>query len=659
LRRFESKHITLLNSLEFIPCSSAEWTSPGRAFFAPKDGVGRYQGLFVYVKFSSAASAFLRAVGVREEPHPSDLAHEICTPGAAESFVATSGWPSYLQLLRTLALQWNLVDERARRRLAVSSCLVGEQPRAESELEKRSFQLATASDLVLVDNTSLQQLFHPLSSPQEELLETMYESLGTKWLSVQVSEQCLPQFSGTGNSPAAASLCERIQERMPLVLYRRTLKELVPDARQVASALNVVEVKAIKRVLRFRSESRALTTTACFVSKVGSEVQAGWTKMFVSRAKDQKQTSDGDRRDSTLLITATFDYIDIGTAVSSRILRRSSMSDALLCATIFESSMESLRAKGFPVNRLIAPKALPQLSPGQSQPPAADRDVLARSLSSEPNTSQQLRKSKTQAPSAESRSRSKPQSAKSKSWWSLLNQKKHPSETEMPKGKARSNASRVEQRHVRREERPQTSRGWAPREQAEVRNWVDNCRPNSLNRIQSAARTTPYVLDDCNPPQNLIAFNETFAGLRCFVEPGQIERLRSASGQAAANPLGSIITDLAGNVFALSEDVLHLYWHEPITTIAFNANGALHFNIAVHAVATGTDQGYGVPTSGNQERRKSAIIYWLGVIIHEIAHNARMPQRSARPHPSLYSMAESNQSRKARSYASCFEWFRD
>jgi hypothetical protein len=413
---------------------------------------------------------------------------------------------------------------------------------------------------------------------------------------------------------------------MPLVLYRRTPKELVPDSRQVAATLNVVEVKAIKRVLRFRSESRVLKTTACFVSKVGSGVPAGWTKMFSSKTIDQKQsqTSHRDRKDSTLFITATFEYFDIGTAVSSRILRRSSMSDALLCATIFESSMESLRAKGFPVNRLIAPKALPQLSPEQIQAPGPDWEV-ARSTRNERNASQQQSRRSTQDSSAESRASSNPQSEKRKSWWSLLNQKKHQKETAVPKGRAHSNASRVEQRHIRQQDRRQTATGWSPREQAEVRNWVDNCRRNSLNRIQSAAGTTPYVLDDCSPPQNLIAFNETFPGLRCFVEPGQIERLRSASGQAAARSLGSIIKDLAGNVFDLKKDVLHLYWHEPITSIVFNSNGALHFNTAVHAVATGTDRGYGGSASGNQERRKSALVYWLGVIIHEIAHNARAP----------------------------------
>jgi hypothetical protein len=114
--------------------------------------------------------------------------------------------------------------------------------------ERFKFELARATDIYLIDDGVLGQLFSPLGAPLESLLEDMYCDLGSLWLSKQVTETTNPkgQPRRTSKSEELQSL---IQERALLLLYdgqqMRGSKDISRGAEQILKTISVQEVPQI------------------------------------------------------------------------------------------------------------------------------------------------------------------------------------------------------------------------------------------------------------------------------------------------------------------------------------------------------------------------------------------------------------------------------
>ena len=113
-------------------------------------------------------------------------------------------------------------------------------------------------------------------------------------------------------------------------------------AAKILSNLEVAVVDTIKVKYTFDRSSKSVPTTSC--AKLSS-----------------KQTT-------TIFITPDFDWFDVATALGGLILQRNQLEDAFFISSIMEASLQTLRHRGFPVDRV--------LKPGKSDLPAPIYFVL-------------------------------------------------------------------------------------------------------------------------------------------------------------------------------------------------------------------------------------------------------------------------------------------
>jgi len=73
---------------------------------------------------------------------------------------------------------------------------------------------------------------------------------------------------------------------------------------------------------------------------------------------------------NSLYVTSDFDWFDVAYAIGELILKRCQLEDAFFISSLLEAPLEQLRARGFPVDRIIKPEPPPEPEP-ESQPPAA------------------------------------------------------------------------------------------------------------------------------------------------------------------------------------------------------------------------------------------------------------------------------------------------
>jgi hypothetical protein len=178
---FSHAHWNALRSMSFIPVhmqhtGETTWLAPGSVFFGAKSQPGE-EGTsttapndpFLYVDFGPAGNAFLRSCGVQDQPTPAQLAHSLVK--APDVFVRAYGMEKYLDTLRVLASNFPHLSQQRTLLAAMktSKFLVGVQMAANGADEAAKvpnapqYHLAQASDIYLIDDSVLGQLFTPLS----------------------------------------------------------------------------------------------------------------------------------------------------------------------------------------------------------------------------------------------------------------------------------------------------------------------------------------------------------------------------------------------------------------------------------------------------------------------------------------------------------------
>ncbi|KAJ3412284.1 hypothetical protein HDV05_000995 [Chytridiales sp. JEL 0842] len=346
----------VLRSTRFIPIQKGDskqvviYAEPPKVYFGNGNN-SVYQKQFTYVDFGEPSNAFLRACGVKDEPNPQELAQQVVRD--PQSFLDQLGFQKYLQMLRTIAAnyymlrQTSLLSEMKR-----SAFLIGIRSENTSEgfddrgkkgelVEKADdkeqvlYQLATAGDIYLIDDTVLGQLFTPLGAPMEALLEDMYQDLGSQWLSKQVTEVTTPKGQPK-STRRTMDLQNLIHERALLLLYDgqqvRGGKDIMLGAEDTLKTLEVVEVPEIVIERKFHSVTKLQRTTSCMM--VDKRLRKHY--LFIS-----SQESSG------------IDYFDVAQSLGKVIFKKCRLNDSLLLSTLLSTSIINLRRKGFPVDRIL------------------------------------------------------------------------------------------------------------------------------------------------------------------------------------------------------------------------------------------------------------------------------------------------------------------
>ncbi|TPX56519.1 hypothetical protein PhCBS80983_g04477 [Powellomyces hirtus] len=338
ISEFSRQDWALVASKKIVPISGPPptWVEPRSVYFGSQD-TSLYKSHFTYVDFGVPANTFLRACGTRDEPTPLELTRSLVATPA--SYLDSLGHEKYLDLIRSVATNFATLktDLPLLKDMKTVPWLigVGSHTPASSDPGKESTQfvkLARASDIYLIDDITVNQLFQPLGAPPDELLESLYHALGSQWLTsaVQTEERPRGNQSTTRESQALQKL---IHERALLLLYDgqaiRTGKDVVlPNAEKILQELNVVQVPEIQVVRTFLKRSKTELTTACL--KYDTRAKTYW-----------------------LFVVKEFDTFDIARAIGQVILRNCRLKDSLLLSTLLSTSVQNLQRKGFPVDRIL------------------------------------------------------------------------------------------------------------------------------------------------------------------------------------------------------------------------------------------------------------------------------------------------------------------
>ncbi|KAJ3023841.1 hypothetical protein HKX48_000529 [Thoreauomyces humboldtii] len=362
---FSGAHWALLGTKKFVPTEGqpTTWMDPRSVYFGTATE-SLYGMHFTYVDFGVSANPFLRACGTREEPTPAELTRSmVATP---ETYLESLGHEKYLDMLRTVATNFAQLkgDSTLLRDMQAKAWLIGVGASNQSGDETREgvhyVKLARADEIFLIDDITVNQLFAPLGAPPDELLEQFYEQLGSKWLATMVRTEELPRGNQIVTAESKA-LQKLIRERALLLLYDgqaiRSGKDVVrSNAETLLEKLNVVQVSEIQVVRKFQQRTSTQLTTACI--RFDSRTRSNW-----------------------LFVVKDFDTFDIARAIGQVVLRNCRLKDSLLLSTLLSTSLENLRRKGFPVDRILRLSdnkiRNAQVHAEKQLPPPGSNDTLA------------------------------------------------------------------------------------------------------------------------------------------------------------------------------------------------------------------------------------------------------------------------------------------
>ena len=168
------------------------------------------------------------------------------------------------------------------------------------------------------------------------------------------------------------SLANRLRERRPLLLSpTNSSRPLASNAAKMLDAenLEIIQVDVILGKYTFHQNSKHLKVTCC-----------------------TKQPTTSSQKTS-LYVTTNPDWFDIASAIGALILQRCQLEDSLLLSQLLESPLETLRYRGFPVDRILRPISKPPPEPSPQPVKAAKSIAKDQSLSPTPSQPVEAKKS--------------------------------------------------------------------------------------------------------------------------------------------------------------------------------------------------------------------------------------------------------------------------
>ncbi|OMH85589.1 hypothetical protein AX774_g877 [Zancudomyces culisetae] len=372
--------------------------------------------LFQTIDFGQKANLFLRSCGVKDEPNPADLANKMMgdenTQGdisGPRGFLDEIGgsYDEYFRMIKYLAGYSMELKEnyphlwRQMRSVPWLICTQYKHQNQQKDLgkEKESieddqsstnnrleYELGSVSDTVLVDDTFLAQQLNPKCCPRDPVLEQFYEKLGCSWLrkTVQITNIPTGDPEITEDSEKLETL---IKTRAALLLYEfskdRVTKRGVDWLRNCLSVRQVDRIQCQYLYKISKTRYTSYTTACCSTLSVSSMPSS--SSYSSSNRQDNRNRYTNSNNNSSIFgsiysayiqavkddvciliapISANsapvdtnsdgfWDPFDIGLAIGTLTLKTCKLNDALLISTLLTSSLENLRRKGFPVDRLL------------------------------------------------------------------------------------------------------------------------------------------------------------------------------------------------------------------------------------------------------------------------------------------------------------------
>ncbi|KAG9250900.1 neutral zinc metallopeptidase [Emericellopsis atlantica] len=627
--------------------------TPSRAYLGTSS---TYGDIFDFVDFGKDVNAFLYTCGAKTEPTKVEVAHMACSEPARLLGVLQSP-EKYLELLKSLAEADATLrrDTFLWRKMKFAPFLLAYKELAspnkdnlidldEEEAPVRQYQLACATEIVVVDDIISYRLFKEnlVCAPEEDALEKFYLSLGAQQLSSLVQEE-VRIGSLSSKKTMGDALKKHVLERSKIFLYeyanyrRDAIKH---DTKWLEKNLRVdiVSSVALRRTLKGQRQTHVEKRSAA-----SARDERGWVLYVAGESKP--------------------DMYQIGQALCQMLLDRPNQQAYLFFEPFLTLDLYGLRARGYNVDRILRAKAAEARVAEEERRKALESEqkmIKER----EKNWAAQAGSSATAAAAGRDRPPSSPSSPRNKmpGAWDSNDDSKHELAEYAKRGKSFfSNLTR--KLGFESQNSPETQKGLDPFVNPEnpgegsgqssgtkagtsmvkdgERGRNDDGRVTNPAMIQrnlinavnasrahgsSSVFTQPTVNEvkeqatycDSTAAANITFVAEASNGIRIFLDQNMStphsQFLRVNIG--AINTFASILRDV-GEVYSLARGVLHIYYDESGRTIAFNTNGSLFCNfryfLQLHAASIESDR--------SRQAQAEAATWWWVVLAHELAHN--------------------------------------
>ncbi|KAG0163756.1 hypothetical protein DFQ28_010199 [Apophysomyces sp. BC1034] len=647
------------------------FVQPSQCYFEA-DESSFFKELFPYVNFGPLANSFLRSCGVKDEPTTVELTSMI-VKNPSRFWNLSGGGERYLTVLRRIASQFHQLKSH-RSLLAdmkTAPFLVGLKKGNVTEMPTTSendndeetptkedyvqYRLAKASDIFIVDDTVAQQIFSPLSAPMDTALEDFYANLGSDRLSKQV-KVTFTYDEALGATTRTKSISETIFERIPIIVYQmmndnlQRQKSLIHDEKYAKKHLKVIQVKQLKIIREFKhtKERHVQPSTAC-ADKTSFTI-------YVSSAKD-------------------IDYYDIANALCVLLFTRVGFNDAIVVERYLTASLNNLRRKGVPVDRILhirknidASLVSAPVDPLPTPPPAISSDqmdqytkrvrevfgdcqegyirqliaqerenhvenVINKLLQEDYPRAHQVtestKESAVQATKSASEARESQRGTRILdrlwSWGGVKQPAQTPNTTSLSQQTMATTETASQSQPTQKSKLPNSEKTITPNYTSNIKQnlkrAIHSCKAYSGQDVFSPPRINKVVESnnycDATPGHNLMYAGQIM-GMEFYVHRGiQPEDVFTQYGQAIKR-FTSVAATLA-EVFSLKPASMHIFYDQSGSTIAFNLNGSLFLNLryylALHELDSVADE---ITVNA---KRKEALIYWFMTTCHELAHN--------------------------------------
>ncbi|KAG8924329.1 hypothetical protein FRC02_010499 [Tulasnella sp. 418] len=310
-----------------------------------------YSKLFVTVDFGCAANNFLKACGIKDEPDIEDIT-AIILQNPKKFLNAVGGAKGYIEQLRRIAASYRdfpsgLISRmraspflfgqcRTMRMSSPSSTDVDDADGSEFDL---TFDLLKPEEVAIVDDTDSYLLFADslYVAPEEDVLETFYFSLGSRRLTTLIKDECHAYDIDSFESNIASKARNLIIERLPLFLHESNMQV------RVNPAWIAVKDNFAVRVCARLSLNRTLNFHNNFVFKrqdVSAEAIIAQWRGRIRLVLLLKQHNE-------------LDVYEMANSLCKALLINPRPKDSLLLMTILSTDLESLRRRGYNVDRIL------------------------------------------------------------------------------------------------------------------------------------------------------------------------------------------------------------------------------------------------------------------------------------------------------------------
>ncbi|KAH9953159.1 hypothetical protein BC827DRAFT_1380025 [Russula dissimulans] len=347
---FSPVELRKLSETPFIPVTSTgakgaiRRLPPTQCYFSKTGGSELHSKLFSFVDFGAHANVFLVACGTRQEPSIEQFA-QILLEDPRRTYQLADGRENYLFELRNFAVNRRLLTKGTITRMKQSNVLLGSRrvkngskssdEGDEDDLEFE-YDLLRPNKVAIADDNNVYQRFGDriFCAPQEDVLEELYDFLGSPRLSSLVREDYRTRDE-IPYSEIGAEIRHLVLERLPLFLHG------YPQSRTKVSS-------------NWLNEEKNFTVKVFGKLSVTKSLHHGDIRHSeIHEASAVAKRESKGRIELWLAGNTQVDMYEVSTSLCHLVLESPKVNDVLLFMTILSTDLKALKRRGYNVDRIL------------------------------------------------------------------------------------------------------------------------------------------------------------------------------------------------------------------------------------------------------------------------------------------------------------------